>query len=115
MGKQVITTDFTIGIGDPEDVARRAVEYVEEGAASIKVKLGTNTADDVARIRAIRDSIGLTLPLQLDANQGWDAVTAIATLKALESFNITFCEEPVPHWNNLALKRVHETARSDHG
>ncbi len=108
--KQVITTDFTIGIGEPDDVARRAVDYVTEGAASIKVKLGTNTHDDVARIRAIRDAIGMALPLQLDANQGWDAVTAIATLKALEPFNITFCEEPVPHWNNLALKRVHENS-----
>lgn len=108
--KQVITTDFTIGIGEPDEVASRALEYIQEGASSIKVKLGTTTAEDVARISAIRDAIGMDLPIQLDANQGWDTVTAIATLKALEPFNITFCEEPVAHWNNSGLKRVHENS-----
>lgn len=106
--KRELITDFTIGIGEPEGMANKAISYMEEGACSIKVKLGTNCADDVRRIQAIRDAVGMEVSIRLDANQGWDAVTAIETLKALEKFNIDFCEEPVAHWNNAALKRVHE-------
>lgn len=106
--KREIVTDFTIGIGDPQTMAQKALDYVAEGACSLKVKVGTNRADDVRRIQTIREAVGMDLPIQLDANQGWDVVTAIATLQALAEYNITFCEEPVAHWNNKGLKRVHD-------
>jgi L-alanine-DL-glutamate epimerase-like enolase superfamily enzyme len=105
---QEILTDFTIGIGTPARMAEKAVEYMKEGACSIKVKLGTSCAEDVRRIQAIREAVGIDVALRLDANQGWDTVTAIATLKALEPFGIDFCEEPVAHWNNQGLKRVRD-------
>jgi L-alanine-DL-glutamate epimerase-like enolase superfamily enzyme len=103
-----IITDFTIGIDTPQKMAQKALEYVSEGACSLKVKLGTNHDDDVRRIQAIREAVGMELSIQLDANQGWDTVTAISTLQDLAKYKINFCEEPVAHWNNKALKRVHE-------
>jgi L-alanine-DL-glutamate epimerase-like enolase superfamily enzyme len=106
--KREIVTDFTIGIGDPQTMAQKALDYVAEGACSLKVKLGTNRADDVRRIQTIREAVGMDLPIQLDANQGWNVVTAISTLQALAQYNITFCEEPVAHWNIKGLKRVHD-------
>ncbi len=106
--KKEIITDFTIGIGAPEVMAQKAIDYVTEGACSLKVKLGTNRTDDVRRIQTIREAVGMELSLQLDANQGWDPVTAIATLQELAKYKIEFCEEPVAHWNNKALKRVHD-------
>ncbi|MEH0154387.1 dipeptide epimerase [Limibacter armeniacum] len=101
-------TDMTVGISTPEDMAKCAKEFVDQGYPVIKVKLGTTKKEDVARIKAIREAIGMEIPLCIDANQGWDTVTAISTLKMLEQYQITHCEEPVPHWNNLALKKVTE-------
>lgn len=106
--KREIITDFTIGIGSPTEMAQKAINYVGEGACSLKVKLGTNRADDVCRIRTIREAVGMDISIRLDANQGWDLVTAVATLQELAKYNIDFCEEPVAHWNNKALKRVHD-------
>jgi L-alanine-DL-glutamate epimerase-like enolase superfamily enzyme len=103
-----IITDFTIGIDNPQAMAHKALEYVAQGACSLKVKLGTNRTDDVRRIQLIREAVGMELSIQLDANQGWDPVTAIATLQELAKYKIDFCEEPVAHWNNKALKRVHD-------
>lgn len=103
-----IFTDFTIGIVDPASMAEKAVHYVAEGASSLKIKLGTTPKDDVRRMQAIREAIGMDLPVRIDANQGWDATTAIATLQALSGYRIDFCEEPVACWNNAALKRVHD-------
>ena len=107
-GKKEIVTNMTIGINDPAVMAEDAMNYKEAGALAIKVKLGTNTRDDVARIKAIREKIGFNILLRIDANQGWDPVTAVTTLHELTPFCIEYCEEPVAHWNNDALRRVHE-------
>lgn len=101
-----IYTDMTISIGEPEKMAKQALEFKNEGFPAIKIKLGTTMEKDVARIKAIRDAIGKNYPLRIDANQGWDTVTAIKTLKALEKYNIEHCEEPVPNWNNKEMARV---------
>ncbi|MEN8228551.1 MAG: dipeptide epimerase [Bacteroidota bacterium] len=105
-----IFTDMTIGIGSPEKMASDALEFTKAGFPAIKVKLGTTLKEDVARIKAIRDSIGLDYPLRIDANQGWDTITAIQTLKALEPYGIEHCEEPIPHWNNRELVKVRENS-----
>ncbi len=105
-----IHTDMTISIGDPEKVSRDALEFKKAGFPAIKVKLGTTTMEDVARIRAIRQVVGPDYPIRIDANQGWDTITAIETLKALEPFGIEHCEEPIPHWNNRELVKVRENS-----
>ncbi|VAW19684.1 L-alanine-DL-glutamate epimerase (EC 5.1.1.n1) [hydrothermal vent metagenome] len=101
-----IHTDMTIYLGPPEKMAAQALKYKNDGFPAIKVKLGETAGQDVARIQAIRDAIGYDTPIRIDANQGWDTVTAIKTLKALEEFDIEHCEEPIAHWNNRGLARV---------
>jgi L-alanine-DL-glutamate epimerase-like enolase superfamily enzyme len=105
-----VRTDMTISIGEPEKVARDAMAFKKEGFPAIKVKLGTTTREDVARIRAIREAVGPDYPIRIDANQGWDTITAIETLKALEPYGIEHCEEPIPHWNNRELVKVRENS-----
>jgi L-alanine-DL-glutamate epimerase-like enolase superfamily enzyme len=106
--KRALTTDETIGIDTPEAMATEALEAKERGFGAIKVKLGTGFPDDVDRIRAIRQATGAETLLRIDANQGWDPVTAERILQELAQFDIQYCEEPVAHWNNEALRRVRE-------
>jgi len=105
-----IHTDMTISIGDPEKVAHDALAFKKAGFPAIKVKLGTTTKEDVARIKAIREAVGDDYPIRIDANQGWDTVTAINTLTALSKYNIEHCEEPIPKWNNRELVKVRENS-----
>ena len=105
-----IYTDMTVYLGTPARMAEQALEYKNEGFPTIKVKLGTSEEEDIERIRAIREAIGNEIPLRIDANQGWDTVTAIKVLKALEQFNIDHCEEPIPKWNNTDLRRVRDNS-----
>lgn len=103
---KVITTDMTVGIGSPEKMANDAKRFMQEGFPAIKVKLGTTTELDVARIKAIREAVGNQIPLRVDANQGWTVETAIETLTALNDFNIEHCEEPIARWNFMQLPTV---------
>lgn len=101
-----VYTDMTISIGSPEKMANDALEFKKAGFPAIKLKLGTTTKEDVARVKAIREAVGPDYPIRIDANQGWDPVTAIKTLNELDRYNIEHCEEPIPHWNNKELARV---------
>lgn len=99
-------TDMTIGIDTPTKMAELAITYKEAGFPAIKVKVGTTQKEDVARIKSIREAIGMDIPLRLDANQGWTKGVAIQTLKAMAPFDIEHCEAPVAKWNHQALLAV---------
>jgi L-alanine-DL-glutamate epimerase-like enolase superfamily enzyme len=103
---KILITDYTVSIGDPQKMAMDALKIKEAGYPVIKVKLGDGKGPDVARITAIRKAIGKKIPVRIDANQGWNVKTAIKTLQALKDHNIQFCEEPIPRWDFMNLKKV---------
>ncbi len=107
---KIISTDMTVGLGSPAKMAKEALQYKAEGFPSVKVKLGTTTAEDVARIKAIREAVGYELPLRIDANQAWSVETAITTLNALAEFGIEHCEEPIAKWNYMELPHVRKSS-----
>jgi L-alanine-DL-glutamate epimerase-like enolase superfamily enzyme len=95
--KKTIMTDLTIGIDTPESMQQTAREFVADGVKIIKVKLGKNGETDVERIRLIREAIGPDIKLRVDANQGWRFEEAVATLQALDQYDIQYCEQPIRH------------------
>jgi len=103
---KIITTDYTVSIGDPQKMAADALKIKNEGYPAIKVKLGLNGKTDVERIRAIRAAVGNEIPLRIDANQGWKVKEAIETLNALKEFDIQHCEEPIARWKFMKLPKV---------
>jgi L-alanine-DL-glutamate epimerase-like enolase superfamily enzyme len=103
---KALFTDYTVSLSNTQKMAADALQIKELGYGVVKVKLGGRGEDDIERIRAIRDAIGNEMPLRIDANQGWSAETAIATLKALAPCNIQHCEEPIPRWDFMNLPKV---------
>ncbi len=103
---KVITTDYTVSIGDPDKMASDAKKILEQGYPAIKVKLGKNGKTDVLRMQAIRNAVGPTVPLRIDANQGWTVAEAIDTLKALAPLQIEHCEEPISRHLYTSLPQV---------
>ena len=104
---KTLETDMTVSIGDPQKMKADAVKFKAEGFPAIKVKLGGKKEDDIERIKAIREGIGMEHPLRIDANQGWDTPEyAIAVLKALSEFNIEHCEEPISRHRFMELSKV---------
>ncbi|MBT6546114.1 MAG: dipeptide epimerase [Rhodobacteraceae bacterium] len=97
--KRKLETDNTIGIDTPETMVQDALDFKRRGFGAVKVKLGTTAAEDIERIRAIRAAVGPETKIRIDANQGWDKIGAIQVLSAIESFDIQYCEQPVPAWD----------------
>lgn len=104
--KRDIVTDITLGIASPEEMAAKALTLKESGAFALKVKLGKNPQDDIARIKAIRQSVGFDIPIRIDANQGWSYEGAIEALQGLEPYKIQFCEQPMRTYNDHLLPEL---------
>jgi L-Ala-D/L-Glu epimerase len=86
-------TTWTIWLGDPDDMARRASE-VDPRFRRLKLKLGAGDGFDVERVRAVR---GVTdLPMQADVNEGWTLDEALQNLRELAQFDLQYCEQPIP-------------------
>ena len=86
-------TTWTIWLGDPDDMARRAAA-VDPRFRRLKLKLGAGDGLDVERVRSVR---GVTdLPMQVDVNEGWSTDEALENLRELAQFDLQYCEQPVP-------------------
>src|ERR1700744_2120004 len=68
--RKKVETDITIGIADPQLMAEKALEFKQSGATVLKVKLGKEAKSDVQRIKQIRDAVGFSTKIRIDANQG---------------------------------------------
>jgi L-Ala-D/L-Glu epimerase len=86
-------TTWTIWLGDPDDMARRA-ENVDPRFKRLKLKLGAGDGRDVERVRAVR-SVS-ELPMQVDVNEGWTVDEALDNLRELAQFDVQYCEQPLP-------------------
>ncbi len=85
-------TSWTIWLGDPDDMARRAERAASQNRfRRLKLKLGGRDGLDVERVRAVRAVTDL--PLQVDVNEYWTLDEALEYLPQLE---IQYCEQPLP-------------------
>ena len=86
-------TSWTIWLGDPDDMARRA-EAVGARFRRLKLKLGGRDGLDVERVRAVR---GVTeLPLQVDVNEYWEPDEALDAVRELAGLGVAYVEQPLP-------------------
>jgi len=89
-------TSWTIWLGDPDDMARRAAA-ASERFSRLKLKLGGGDGLDVERVRAVR---GVTnLPLQVDVNEWWSLDEALDALPQLAELGVEYCEQPLREGN----------------
>lgn len=107
--RDTLETDFTVSVNDPAEMAEDAERYIKDGFKVLKVKVGIGEIkDDIERIRAIRERVGMTPKLRLDANQGWNAKEAVKAISLMEDagLSIEFVEQPVSAWDLDGLKYV---------
>src|SRR3954452_7086363 len=86
-------TSWTIWLGDPGDMARRA-EKVRGRFKRLKLKLGARDGRDVERVRAVREVADV--PLQVDVNEAWSLDEALEYLPQLAELGVEYCEQPLP-------------------
>ncbi len=86
-----------IDLDDPLDRLLKQTEAnLARGFRAIKMKVGRpRLAEDVERVRAMRQFLGDDFPLMVDANMKWSADEAIRAARAFQPYAIGWLEEPL--------------------
>ena len=90
-----------------EERVRRCLALVDAGIRAVKLRLhATDWRADLPLLEAVRDAVGDSLEIMVDANQGWrmpgdltprwSRKTALAFAQELERFDVYWLEEPLP-------------------
>jgi O-succinylbenzoate synthase len=102
-----VPVNATVPVVSPEaahDLVRRS------GCATAKVKVadpGSPLADDLARVEAVRDALGPSGRLRVDANGAWSVDQAVAAIAALDraAKGLEYVEQPCASVEELAACR----------
>ncbi|MEA4965512.1 MAG: enolase C-terminal domain-like protein [Oscillospiraceae bacterium] len=99
---------WSIGGSTPEESAREVLEAKEAGYDGCMIKIGgPDWRLDAARTRAVRDAVGRRFPLIADANQGWDADTALRYGREVRDCDLIFFEQPLQSWDVDGMAKLH--------
>ncbi|MCR2815062.1 mandelate racemase/muconate lactonizing enzyme family protein [Microbacterium jiangjiandongii] len=79
-----------------DDLVAQAERWVAAGFDAVKVKVGkADAAEDLERLRAVREVVGPDRALMIDANQRWDLDRATRGLEVLAEVRPAWIEEPL--------------------
>jgi len=91
-----VRVSYILGIGTREEVLAEAERVVGQGVRVLKVKVGRDWEEDMARIRDLQSMFGVGVDLYADANETMPAEDAAWRLAALRDLGLLYCEEPLP-------------------
>jgi len=86
---------------EPDAVAAEAIELRDEGGfTGLKLRLGRDRLrDDLATIKAVRNTVGDNMHLMVDFNQGLDLGEALQRCHAIDDLGLDWIEEPLIYDN----------------
>jgi len=89
---------YTTSVGwlgyDDDKIRRLCREALADGWTRFKLKVGADLEDDRRRARIVREEIGSSAMMAVDANQRWDVDEAIEWMAGLAEFDPYWIEEP---------------------
>jgi L-Ala-D/L-Glu epimerase / N-acetyl-D-glutamate racemase len=94
-----------VSVGDPEAMAAEAKQLADAGF-SLKLKVGGRIDKDLPRVAAVRKAVGDEVFIKIDANEAYDAKSAIRLAKKLADYGVEVFEQPVPRDQFDALWEV---------
>lgn len=96
-----IVTAYTISLGEAQTMADQAAQNARRPLLKIK----TGTADDEARMRAVR-AAAPEARIIIDANEGWTEDNVERHLDIASELDIALIEQPLPAGKDALLARI---------
>jgi O-succinylbenzoate synthase len=102
-----IPVNVTVPAIGPEQAIRIVAA---SGCRTAKVKVaerGQAEAEDIERVEAVREALGPSGRIRVDANGGWESAQAARMLRRLAAFGLEYAEQPCATLDELAELRRH--------
>jgi len=107
---------YTTSVGwfgySEEKIRRLCKEALAEGWTHFKLKVGGDSAEDLRRGHIVREEIGWTNKLMVDANQKWGVLEAIERTRGLAELKPWWMEEPTSPDDILGHARIRREVKS---
>ena len=96
-GSTQLRTDVTISVDHIDKMLADSQLALSQGFDILKIKIGTDIEQDIARVKAIYQQVNARALLRLDVNQGWSAKQTVYALQKLEQAGVELelVEQPV--------------------
>jgi o-succinylbenzoate synthase len=104
-----VIVNASVGASESSVAARAAAAAVARGYSCVKLKVGLG--DDLERVRRVREAIGPTTSLRLDANGAWTVARAAQLLDAMGALGLELVEEPVRGLSDMQALRERVAVR----
>ncbi|WP_321170441.1 enolase C-terminal domain-like protein [Halobaculum litoreum] len=102
-----VPVNATVGDGSVDETVAAAEAAVADGFDCLKCKVGARgVAEDVDRLRAVRDAVGDAVGLRADANGAWRREEAERAVDALGGVALEYLEQPVAAGDHGALRAL---------
>ncbi len=91
-----------------DDLAASAKRAFDAGFRAVKLRVGNEAHPDgeAGRVRAVREAVGPSVAIMVDATETWAVDRAIRTGKALQEAGVIWLEDPVSHTDVAGMARV---------
>jgi O-succinylbenzoate synthase len=104
--RDVIPVNATLPAVSPDEIDAVLDRFGATRTVKVKVaERGQTLADDVARVRAVRERLGPAGRIRVDANGGWNVDEAEHAAHALAPFDLEYLEQPCATVPELAELR----------
>lgn len=98
-------TSYTVA-----ELQQQLADWTSSGISRVKMKIGREPDKDIARITAVRETIGQTSELFVDANGAYSRKQALAMASAFAESDVSWFEEPVSSDDLEGLRLMRDRA-----
>jgi o-succinylbenzoate synthase len=105
-----VPVNAIIGARATNEAIATALNAQKKGFRCVKLKvgLGLSIREEIERIVSVRDAIGPTMHLRLDANEAWQLEEAITILSQCVPYDIQYVEQPLNAHNLAGLRTLRQ-------
>jgi L-alanine-DL-glutamate epimerase-like enolase superfamily enzyme len=99
-----------------EDAGTLFRNFIRQGFTAVKVKVGyPDVRRDVNRLQMVRDIVGESVEIAIDANEAWDCDEAIRRLSLFQSegIRLSYIEDPLPRSDLEGMTRLNASIELD--
>jgi L-Ala-D/L-Glu epimerase len=95
--RTAVPVNAVIGVRATAPIVAAAQEAKKNGFRCVKLKVGMGLSahEEIERVASVRNALGPTMHLRLDANEAWHLEEAIAILSQCVPYDIQYIEQPL--------------------
>ncbi|MHA2394589.1 MAG: mandelate racemase/muconate lactonizing enzyme family protein [Promethearchaeota archaeon] len=102
---------FSGGLQPVDEMVKLAKQGYDMGHRVVRIKVGRDLDMEVKRVKGIREALGDSVKLMIDANQAWTPKEAVKYINRIDKYDLYCVEQPVAHWDLKGMAFVRNNVR----